>query len=73
MHEQVGDFRWAVAGFIALGVLFSISQFTQDACAFALLSSIADVLAIKEMTPIRRDVLRDALGKIDNLVVHKPA
>lgn len=54
-------------------LLFGVSQFTQDAAAFALRNGGPDVEAIKKTMNKRRDVLCGALESIDGLVVHRPA
>ena len=54
-------------------LLFGVSQFIQDAAAFALRESHASAAAMKEESHSRRDVLCGRLGMIDELVVHKPA
>jgi len=54
-------------------LLFGVSQFTQDAVAYALRHEQQQVLAFRNSFKQRRDVLCDALEKIDGLVVHRPA
>jgi len=54
-------------------LLFGVSQFTQDAAAFALRNSDDSVAAMKGAFHRRRDVLCDALSEIEGIVVHKPA
>lgn len=54
-------------------LLFGVSQFTQDAAAFALRTPPAETRHMKEAFRSRRDVLCSALEKIDGLVVHRPA
>jgi len=54
-------------------LLFGVSQFTQDAAAYALRNSHAEVAAMKDTFRARRDLLCDALAGIEGLIVHKPA
>ena len=81
-HAMTGwRLGWSIApesltahlGNLAQCLLFGVSQFIQDAAAFALRESHASVAAMKEAFHSRRDVLCDRLGVIDELVVHKPA
>jgi len=60
-------------GNLAQCLLFGVSQFTQDAAAFALRESDDDVARMRDAFHSRRDVLFDALQKIDGLVAHRPA
>ena len=58
---------------LAQCLLFGVSQFTQDAAAYALRNGQPDVAAMKKTMCERRDALCDALESIDGLVVHRPA
>ena len=58
---------------LAQYLLFGVSQFTQDAAAYALRHPPAETTSMKEAFRRRRDVLCDALRRIDGLDVHKPA
>lgn len=58
---------------LAQCLLFGVSQFTQDAAAFALQNGRPGVAAMKDVMHERRDVLCDALETIEGLVIHRPA
>jgi arginine:pyruvate transaminase len=54
-------------------LLFGVSQFTQDAAAYALRNGTTAVVEMKNKTRFRRDALCDALESINGLIVHRPA
>jgi len=53
-------------------LLFGVSQFTQDAVAYALRNERQQVTTFRESFKHRRDIFCDALGKIEGLTVHRP-
>ena len=54
-------------------LLFGVCQFTQDAVAHALQHEQQQAQAFRDSFKRRRDVLCDALERIDGLIVHRPA
>ena len=81
-HAMTGwRLGWAIApakltehlGNLAQCMQFGVSQFTQDAAAFALENSAQEVAELRDGFCRRRDVLCDALDKTHDLIVHRPA
>lgn len=58
---------------LAQFLLFGVSQFTQDAVAYALRECDDEVALIRDEFRIRRDLLCDRLEKIDGLTISKPS
>ena len=53
-------------------LLFGVSQFTQDAVAYALRNEHQQVVTFRDGFKRRRDMFCNALEKIDGLIVHRP-